>query len=63
MTILALHPAPSRSLDRSARPALLPWLAALVLLVIVGVPALLAPPAELAPDGWHGNVAAHRPQP
>ncbi|MBN9888980.1 hypothetical protein [Salipiger abyssi] len=63
MTILDLHSAPHRSSDRAARPALMPWLAALVLLVLIGVPALMAPPAELTPDGWHGNAATHRAQP
>jgi len=47
-------PAPAR---RAARLPLAPLAAALALLLGMGVPALLAPPAIIAPGDWHGNAA------
>ena len=57
MTTLDLHIAPARrtSIDRSGVAAML---AAAALVVLMGLPALMAPQSQIAPQGWHGNAAA-----
>ncbi|EAU43542.1 hypothetical protein [Salipiger bermudensis] len=54
MTCLDTTPLPAR---RAAQIPLAPLAAALALLLVMGVPALLAPPATLNPGDWHGNAA------
>ncbi|MCA0960788.1 hypothetical protein [Salipiger bermudensis] len=54
MTCLDTAPMPARRTDRIP---LAPLLTALVLLLGMGVPALMAPPATLDPGDWHGNAA------
>ncbi|WP_417721349.1 hypothetical protein [Salipiger sp.] len=39
------------------RPVPAHLLAAAVLLLGLGIPALFAPASQIAPDGWHGNSA------
>ncbi|SNR57902.1 hypothetical protein [Puniceibacterium sediminis] len=57
MTTLDLHIArPTHtSVDRSTVTAVL---TAVALVLLMGVPALIAPASEIAADGWHGNAAA-----
>ncbi len=57
MTTLDLHIAPARSRmqDRSTLAAVL---TAVVLVLLMGVPALMAPASEIVADGWHGNSAS-----
>ena len=42
------------ALDRSTLAAAF---AAIALVLLMGVPALMAPASEIAADGWHGNAA------
>lgn len=45
-----------------ARPAIeAHWLAFAVALLLLGIPALSAPPAPGAAFDWHGNVASGQP--
>ncbi len=57
MTTLDLHIAPARraTLDGSSIAAIL---AAIALVVVMGVPALMAPQSKIAAQGWHGNSAS-----
>ncbi|MCR8549651.1 hypothetical protein M4578_17610 [Salipiger sp. P9] len=63
MTILDLHHAPARALARRTHPAWPAWAAAALLLLIMGLPALVAPESQLAPESWRGNSASYTVQP
>ncbi len=54
MTCIDTTTLPARN---TAQIPLAPLIAALALLLVMGVPALLAPPAALDPLDWHGNAA------
>ncbi len=56
MTALDLSPAKSRGFTLSR--GLIPVLAAAVLLLLLGLPALMAPDQQAEPQNWHGNSAA-----
>lgn len=56
MTTLDLTPA--KSAGFAPLGGLIPLLAAGALLVLVGLPALLAPAPGAEPQDWHGNSAA-----
>lgn len=49
---------PATSADFTPLCRLRPLLAAVALLVLIGVPALMAPPQQAEPQDWHGNSAA-----
>lgn len=57
MTTLDLHIArPQRvELDRSTSFAVI---TAALLVILMGIPALMAPDATITADGWHGNAAS-----
>ncbi|OED47895.1 hypothetical protein [Leisingera sp. S232] len=56
MTILDLSPAKTHGLTVSR--GLIPVLAAVLLLLLLGLPALMAPDSKAKPLDWHGNSAA-----
>ncbi|WP_146589178.1 hypothetical protein [Puniceibacterium confluentis] len=59
MATLDLHVTPAHrgTVDRST---LVATLTAVALVLLMGLPALMAPPAEVPADGWHGNAALSR---
>ncbi|MGY9048632.1 hypothetical protein P775_26400 [Puniceibacterium antarcticum] len=56
MTTLDFHIATPRraAMDRSTLAAAL---TAIALVVLMGIPALMAPTSEIPATGWHGNAA------
>ena len=59
MTHLDLTCAPAQHHRRLAPSDLRAIGAGLALVLMMGVPALLAPTSEVAPGAWHGNAAPH----
>ncbi len=57
MTTIDLHIARPARVTRD-RATLAAALTALALVLLMGVPALMAPPSQIAADGWHGNSAS-----
>ncbi|KIC39203.1 hypothetical protein [Leisingera sp. ANG-M7] len=55
MTVLDLSPAKTSGFTLSR--GLIPLLAAAVLLVLIGLPALMAPEEQAEAQDWHGNSA------
>ncbi|MFY0309332.1 hypothetical protein ACFMBG_05480 [Leisingera sp. D0M16] len=59
MTVFDLSPAQTTGI--TPYRGMIPLLAAVALLVLLGLPALMAPPAQENPQDWHGNSAAAQP--
>ncbi|WP_289153619.1 hypothetical protein [uncultured Salipiger sp.] len=57
MTILDITPAQVRRADRPRAQGLAAWVTAIALVVLLGIPALMAPDSTLDEANWRGNSA------